>query len=424
MRLAGIYHSRDGIWTQPGRRQRRLRRRGALLSARRLSPGSRPKRTRSPFSAHHARARDEAQPQKMAGALANNPPLRINDIAPIRRATSTGSIRRKPSGHSGQHRRFRSSHQRLARRLGRRLAARRPRTSTAATSRSSTTSATATLTSITLVRQDACAGTRRRTPATATSVGGVNHDVLIIDMDQEYKQCTQELRLASNDDAAKLPLDRRPLLLPGGCEPRAGHPLRRQRLPRRASFRRRHHAAEPVRRHPESVWQHGVVQHRGPGGSQLLGLRSDRLRVRPSKRRSRSACATRTTTRAIRRTTPARSTRPVATRATYYDEALVRQLAAGLPACVPKTNPAYIPFVRCANVNTSREDLDTDQVGGKVGAAVSRDAPTSCSTAATRAASSPASSTSSSCTPTTRRSRSVRSIRKSSTCSRSASSRR
>ena len=32
---------------------------------------------------------------------------------------------------------------------------------------------------------------------------GVTHDVLIIDMDQEYKQFTQELRLASNDNDAK-----------------------------------------------------------------------------------------------------------------------------------------------------------------------------------------------------------------------------
>jgi iron complex outermembrane recepter protein len=32
---------------------------------------------------------------------------------------------------------------------------------------------------------------------------GVSHDVLVIDMDQEYEQKTQELRLASNDDAAK-----------------------------------------------------------------------------------------------------------------------------------------------------------------------------------------------------------------------------
>ena len=34
--------------------------------------------------------------------------------------------------------------------------------------------------------------------------GGVNHDVLIIDMDQGFRQYTGELRLASTDDAARL----------------------------------------------------------------------------------------------------------------------------------------------------------------------------------------------------------------------------
>ena len=53
--------------------------------------------------------------------------------------------------------------------------------------------------------------------------------------------------------------------------------------------------------------------------------------------------------------------------ATYYDRALVERLAAGLSTCIPKSDPAYIPFRRCANVNTSREDLETDEVGGKLG---------------------------------------------------------
>jgi iron complex outermembrane receptor protein len=51
----------------------------------------------------------------------------------------------------------------------------------------------------------------------------------------------------------------------------------------------------------------------------------------------------------------------------YIGEDEIRQLAAGLPTCVPKTDPLYIPFQRCANTNTSREDLDTDEVGGKIG---------------------------------------------------------
>ncbi len=53
--------------------------------------------------------------------------------------------------------------------------------------------------------------------------------------------------------------------------------------------------------------------------------------------------------------------------ARYYDREFVEQRAASLPACIPKSNPAYIPFTRCANTNTTRPDLETDQVGGKVG---------------------------------------------------------
>jgi iron complex outermembrane recepter protein len=39
---------------------------------------------------------------------------------------------------------------------------------------------------------------------TINGPAGLNHDVLVIDMDQEYKQWTQELRLASSDDEARL----------------------------------------------------------------------------------------------------------------------------------------------------------------------------------------------------------------------------
>jgi len=48
---------------------------------------------------------------------------------------------------------------------------------------------------------------------------------------------------------------------------------------------------------------------------------------------------------------------------TYYDEATVRRLAAGLGPCV-----AGPPFQgNCANVNTSRPDIKDQQVGGKIG---------------------------------------------------------
>lgn len=51
---------------------------------------------------------------------------------------------------------------------------------------------------------------------------------------------------------------------------------------------------------------------------------------------------------------------------TYYDEALVRQLAAGLPACQP-ISPTNPPFQHCANNNTTRADIKDENVGGKLG---------------------------------------------------------
>jgi iron complex outermembrane receptor protein len=50
----------------------------------------------------------------------------------------------------------------------------------------------------------------------------------------------------------------------------------------------------------------------------------------------------------------------------YYDEALVRQFAASLPACQP-ISPTNPPFQHCANNNTSRSDIDDQEIGGKLG---------------------------------------------------------
>lgn len=51
---------------------------------------------------------------------------------------------------------------------------------------------------------------------------------------------------------------------------------------------------------------------------------------------------------------------------TYYDETLVRQMAAGVPACLP-ISPTNPPFQQCANTNTSRSDIEDEEIGGKIG---------------------------------------------------------
>src|SRR5882672_1500460 len=82
VRIAGLYHSRDGIWSNEDTGdnhygdEERYSGRATLV----WEPAQ---GTRFTASIHSARARDDAQPQKMAGALLNNPPLRINDLAPF-----------------------------------------------------------------------------------------------------------------------------------------------------------------------------------------------------------------------------------------------------------------------------------------------------------------------------------------------------
>jgi iron complex outermembrane receptor protein len=52
---------------------------------------------------------------------------------------------------------------------------------------------------------------------------------------------------------------------------------------------------------------------------------------------------------------------------TYYDTPTMRALSANLPAC-PPISPTQPPFtIGCASENTSRPDIETEEVGGKIG---------------------------------------------------------
>src|SRR5260221_172918 len=82
VRLAGIYHSRDGIWhnLDPGDRhygdEKRYSERATMVWEPTAS-------TRVTVSAHSARSNGVAPPLKMAGALLDKPPLRINVLAAL-----------------------------------------------------------------------------------------------------------------------------------------------------------------------------------------------------------------------------------------------------------------------------------------------------------------------------------------------------
>jgi len=65
----------------------------------------------------------------------------------------------------------------------------------------------------------------------------VTHDVLVIDMDQAYQQFTQEFRLASDDNTARLRWIAGLYYL-HETSTLARTSIRRQRLPGRAPFRR------------------------------------------------------------------------------------------------------------------------------------------------------------------------------------------
>jgi iron complex outermembrane receptor protein len=361
LRLSGIYHTRDGIWNNldDGNDSYGDEDRYSLRGTFVWEPSD---KTQVTFSAHHARARDEAQPQKVAGALANNPPLRINDLVPINGnidwehpSVAAGLVNIEGFDHhtnewndvyvGGSHRgdlNVDGAYVKIQHDFG-----------------------TATLTSITSYDKTH-AWYEEENTGNGNIIGGVNHDVLIIDMDQEYEQASQELRLASDDDAASF------RWIAGLYYFQEDSNLAQDIRFGANGFPGAHPSANGIT--PPSLFD--VIPN--PYGNTVS------FSIADLEDRSYSAygqtdleLTDKTTLTVGLRYTHDNKGNPSyyaggfdktgRNPATYYDEALVRQLAAGLPACVPKTNPAYIPFVHCADVNTSREDLDTDQVGGKIG---------------------------------------------------------
>lgn len=362
VRLAGIYHSRDGLWHNLDDNndeygdEDRYSLRGTLV----WQPSD---HTQVTFSAHYARARDDAQPQKVAGALTNNPPLRINDIAPVsgnidweHASTAAGGlVNIEGFDHhtdewndvyvGGSHRgdlNVDGGYVKIQHDFG-----------------------ASTLTSITSYDKTHSWYEEENT-GNGNIIGGVNHDVLIIDMDQEYEQASQELRLASNDVEASF------RWIVGAYYFQEDANLAQDIRFGENGFPGAHPSAVGIT--PPSLFD--VIPN--PYGNTVS------FSIADLEDRSYSAygqtdyeLTEKTTLTVGLRYTHDNKGNPSyyagafdktgRDPATYYDEALVRQLAAGLPSCLPKTDPAYIPFVRCANVNTSREDLDTDQVGGKIG---------------------------------------------------------
>jgi len=204
VRLSGKVHERDGIWNNlaDGNHhygdENRYALRGTLL----WEPNA---ETSVTFNLHSAHDNSQAQPQKYAGAMANNPPLRMNDVVGFTNnldwthpSLTAGLV--NVQGYDRSTRSWNDVY------VGGAEIEKLKVNGTYLKIKHSFQSVS--LSSITSYDQTHAMYEEDNTgDGNFVTPGGpinYNNDVLIIDMDQEYRQFTQELRLASSDDAARL----------------------------------------------------------------------------------------------------------------------------------------------------------------------------------------------------------------------------
>jgi iron complex outermembrane receptor protein len=370
VRLAGIYRTRDGIWTNLDTNDDSYgdQDRHSFRVTFAWEPSD---ATRLTISGHSARADDEAQPQKMAGAFNDNPPLRMNDLVGFNgnidwangNLNSAGGVpavnveafdrltqRWQDVWNGGSQRaelRVDGGYVKLVHDLG-------GMSLTAIGSYDKTHG----------FYEEDNTGDGNISGAGAP---GITHDVLVIDMDQEYEQYTGELRLASNDADARFRwitgvyyLKEDALLaqdirfgdngFPGAHPSAAGitPPNLFDVIPNPYGNTVSFSIADLE---DQSASIYGQIDYEfAERWNATLGLRYTK-----DKKSNPSYYAG-----AFLKPTPWDPS-------VFIGEEAIRQFAAGVGPCVPKTDPGYIPFQRCADTNTSREDLDTDEVGGKIG---------------------------------------------------------
>ncbi len=370
LRLSGIYHRRDGLWDNldSGDRHYGDEERYSGRATFVWEPAS---SVRLTASAHSAFSDGGAQPQKMAGALLNNPPLRINDLAPFNgnidwQKGVLNSGGNAPTvniegfdrltqrwqdvwsgGSNKAELRVNGGYVKLAFDFG-----------------------AATLSSISsydkthgLYEEDNTGDGN----IAGAGTPGVTHDVLIIDMDQEYKQWTQEFRFASNDDTARL------RWIAGLYYLEEKSNLAQDIRFGNNGFPGAHPSAVGIT--PPSLFD--VIPN--PYANTVS------FSIHDLKDRSASVYGQSdfrftdqlNLTVGLRYTEDDKSDHNVFAGAflkplnwdpsIYIDRNVIRQLAAGIQPCVPKTDPAYIPFQRCGGTDTTRPNLKNDELGGKFG---------------------------------------------------------
>jgi len=192
LRIAGRYHRRDGIWNNlsDGDSEYGDEDRYALRGTLVFDAGP---QTRITISGHYAEDDSQAHPQKVTGSLVDDPPLRINDTAGFATdidwrnpALTANLVNIEGFNHTtfpwndvynggGQIQGLKQAgaYLKITHDFG-----------------------GVELTSITSYDRTHALYEEDNT-GTINGPAGLNHDVLVIDMDQLYKQYTQELRLAS-----------------------------------------------------------------------------------------------------------------------------------------------------------------------------------------------------------------------------------
>lgn len=198
-RISGKLHRRDGIWNNlsDGNHTYGDEYRYALRGSVVWEPDS---NTRVTLSAHRSYDDSQAQPQKVTGSLANNPPLRMNDTVAFtsnidwQNPTLTSNLVNIEginhttfnwndvySGGGGIEKlNVNGGYIKIRHDFG-----------------------AVTLNSITSYDETHALYEEDNTGA-VNGPAGLNHDTLVIDMDQFYRQFTQEIRLSSSDDKAPL----------------------------------------------------------------------------------------------------------------------------------------------------------------------------------------------------------------------------
>ncbi len=356
VRVAGMYHGRDGIWNNlsTGNDEYGDEDRYSLRATLAWAPSE---ATRLTLSGHYARDRSEAQPQKHAGALANTAPLRINDTVAQssnidweRPTLAAGLVNIEGNDRSTFHWRdiyaggsnrgdldVDGGYLKFEHNFG-----------------------AVALTSITSYDQTHAWYEEENAGASA-GAAGVNRDVLIIDMDQEYEQMTQELRLASTDDAAAWRWI-------AGVYYLQEDALLAQNIRFGANgFPAAHPSAAGIT--PPALFD--VIPN--PYANTLSFSIADLEDVSYSAygQSDYDFNDTITLTVGLRYTRDDKSNPSYYAGAfditgmaptTYYDRGLVERLAASAPQC-----PGPLPFSGCVSNNTSRPDLENDELGGKVG---------------------------------------------------------